>query len=138
VGGILSSAPLYFVDLLFYFEGLQVIEFGFVGLEFGVELVLACFFLKSSQTPAREIPRAICRSRLHILSHSSRIIRLYPLYLQWQGSCQCDQIRLSKLCPLQSQRVRFAFVFKKEQSWKRARDTRNSDMGRNVKIAYPL
>ena len=42
---ILSPTPLNLVDLLFYFEGLQVIELGFVGLEFGMEFVLARFFL---------------------------------------------------------------------------------------------
>lgn len=43
--GILSSAPLDFVDFLFNFEGFEVVEFGFVGLEFGMEFVLARFFL---------------------------------------------------------------------------------------------
>lgn len=43
---ILSPTPLDLVDLLFYLEGLEVIEFGFVGLELGVELVLACFLLR--------------------------------------------------------------------------------------------
>ena len=42
---ILSPTPLNLIDLLFYFEGLQVIEFRFVGLEFGMELVFAGFFL---------------------------------------------------------------------------------------------
>ena len=42
---ILSPAPLDLVDLLFYFEGFQVVEFGLVGLEFGVEFILAGFFL---------------------------------------------------------------------------------------------
>jgi hypothetical protein len=42
---ILSPAPLDLVDLLFYLEGLQVVEFGFVGLKFGMELIFAGFFL---------------------------------------------------------------------------------------------
>lgn len=42
---VLSSAPFNLVDLLFDFQRLEVIEFGLVRLEFGVELVLAGFFL---------------------------------------------------------------------------------------------
>jgi hypothetical protein len=45
MGSILSSAPLDLVDLLFYFKGFEVIEFGFVRLKFCMELVLAGFFL---------------------------------------------------------------------------------------------
>jgi hypothetical protein len=48
MGSILSSAPLDLVDLLFYFEGLQVIELGLVGLELRVELVFTRFFLGSN------------------------------------------------------------------------------------------
>lgn len=42
---ILPPTPLDFVDLLFYFEGLEVVEFRFMGLEFCMEFILACFFL---------------------------------------------------------------------------------------------
>lgn len=45
MGGVLPFAPFNLVDLLFDFQGLEVIEFGLVGLELGVELVLAGFFL---------------------------------------------------------------------------------------------
>jgi len=45
MGSILSSTPLDLVDLFFYFEGFKVVEFGFVGLKFGMELVFTCFFL---------------------------------------------------------------------------------------------
>lgn len=45
---ILAFAPLDFVDLLFDLEGLQVVKFGFVRLEFCVKLVFACFFLWES------------------------------------------------------------------------------------------
>lgn len=45
MGGILSTAPLDLVDLLFDLEGLEVVEFRLVGLEFCVKLVLAGFFL---------------------------------------------------------------------------------------------
>ena len=41
----MSSAPFDFVDLLLDFEGFEIVEFRFVGLEFGVELVFACLFL---------------------------------------------------------------------------------------------
>lgn len=42
---ILSSTPFNLVDLLFDFQGLEVVEFGLVRLKLGVELVLAGFFL---------------------------------------------------------------------------------------------
>lgn len=41
----MSAAPLDLVDLLFDLERLEVVEFGLVGLELGMELVLAGFFL---------------------------------------------------------------------------------------------
>jgi hypothetical protein len=53
VGGILPSTPLDLVDLLFDFEGLEVIELGFVRLEFGVEFVLASFFLLGTSDASR-------------------------------------------------------------------------------------
>jgi hypothetical protein len=46
--GVLPLAPLDFVDLLLDLQGLEVVEFGLVGLEFCVELVLAGFFLFES------------------------------------------------------------------------------------------
>ena len=49
---ILSPAPLDLVDLLFYFEGLEVVEFRFVGLELCVELVLAGFLLLQFSRPS--------------------------------------------------------------------------------------
>jgi hypothetical protein len=45
MGSILSSAPLNLIDLLFYFKGFEVVEFGFVRLKFRMELILARFFL---------------------------------------------------------------------------------------------
>lgn len=42
---VLALAPLDLVDLLLDLEGLEVVEFGLVGLELGVELVFAGFFL---------------------------------------------------------------------------------------------
>jgi hypothetical protein len=48
VRSILSFAPLDLVDLLFDFEGLQVVEFGLVRLELGMELVFARLFLIST------------------------------------------------------------------------------------------
>jgi len=45
VGCVLSSAPFYFIDFLFYFERFEVVEFGFVRLEFIVEFVFASFLL---------------------------------------------------------------------------------------------
>lgn len=46
VGGILPSAPLDFVDLLLDLQRLEVVELGLVGLELGVELILARFLLQ--------------------------------------------------------------------------------------------
>ena len=43
--GVLSSTPLDLVDLLFYLQGFQVIELGFMRLELGVEFVFASFLL---------------------------------------------------------------------------------------------
>ena len=45
MGGILSLAPLDLVNLFFDFEGFEVIEFGFVGLELGMELVFTGLLL---------------------------------------------------------------------------------------------
>lgn len=73
---ILSSAPLDFVDLFFNFEGLQVIEFGLVRLEFGMEFILAGFFLGVS---------AFCNfqgadnSKVHTVSFLSKSTTLPPL-----------------------------------------------------------
>lgn len=53
MGGILSSTPLDLVDLLFDFEGLEIIELGLVRLELGVEFVLAGFFLLSTSGMSR-------------------------------------------------------------------------------------
>ena len=58
VRGILASAPFDLVDLLFDFEGLQVVEFRLMRLELSVELVLASFFL--------------CQESAHGPVHSSR------------------------------------------------------------------
>ena len=53
--GILSATPLDLVDLLFDFEGLQVVELGLVGLELGVEFVFARFFLLYRKERAERI-----------------------------------------------------------------------------------
>jgi hypothetical protein len=45
VRGILPPAPLNLVDLLLDLQRLEVIELGLVGLELGMELVFARFFL---------------------------------------------------------------------------------------------
>ena len=44
--GVLSAAPLDLVDLLFYFKGLEIIKFWFVGLKLGMELVFARLLLR--------------------------------------------------------------------------------------------
>lgn len=45
VGGVLPPAPLDLVDLFLDLERFEVVELGLVGLELGVELVLAALFL---------------------------------------------------------------------------------------------
>jgi len=45
MGGVLSSAPLDLVDLLLDFKRFEIVELGFMGLEFCVELVFAASFL---------------------------------------------------------------------------------------------
>ena len=42
---VLSPTPLDLIDFLFYFQGFEIIKLGFVGLELGVKLVLACLLL---------------------------------------------------------------------------------------------
>lgn len=61
MGGILSSTPLDLVDLLFDFEGLEVIELRFMGLELGVEFVLASFFLLPKSGTSRSSTLAVLR-----------------------------------------------------------------------------
>ena len=47
MSGVLSSTPFDLVDLFLYFQGLEVIELGFMRLKFCVELVLASLFLQT-------------------------------------------------------------------------------------------
>lgn len=42
---VLPPTPFDFIDLLLYFQGFEVIEFGFVGLELGMKFVFASFLL---------------------------------------------------------------------------------------------
>lgn len=51
--GILSPAPFDLVDLLFYFQGLEVVKFRLVGLKLSVELVFARFLLFRVNTLSR-------------------------------------------------------------------------------------
>lgn len=50
MGSILPTTPFDLVDLFFNFQGLQVIEFGFMRLELGVEFVFAGFLLFQEST----------------------------------------------------------------------------------------
>jgi hypothetical protein len=45
MGLILSFAPLDLIDLFLNFEGFEIVKLGLVGLEFGVEFILAALFL---------------------------------------------------------------------------------------------
>jgi hypothetical protein len=62
VGGILSPAPLDLIDFLLDLQRLEIVELGLVGLEFGVELVLASLFLFGLSVGKRDgWRRATCR-----------------------------------------------------------------------------
>jgi hypothetical protein len=76
---ILSTAPLYLVDLLFYLERLQVVEFRLVGLKFGVELVLAGFFLVTSASLSQLMQPHAHSQRLHTVSFLSKSTTRPPL-----------------------------------------------------------
>lgn len=58
---VLSSAPLDLVDLLFYFERLEVIEFWLVGLKFSMKFVLACFLLSTVSLASHLMPRTLLK-----------------------------------------------------------------------------
>lgn len=45
MGLILSFTPLDLIDLFLNFKGFEIVKLGLVGLEFGVEFVLAALFL---------------------------------------------------------------------------------------------
>jgi hypothetical protein len=47
VRSVLPPTPFDLVYLLFYFEGFEVIEFGLVRLELGMEFILARFLLQA-------------------------------------------------------------------------------------------
>ena len=57
--GVLTFTPLDLIDLLLDLQRLEIVEFRFMGLELGVELVLAGLFLRA-------------RMRLVRTSHQSR------------------------------------------------------------------
>jgi hypothetical protein len=96
MGSILSPAPFYLIDLLFYFERFEVIEFGLMRLKLGVKLVLACFFL--DQVSSSASAKASCGINLELVipSRSSRITQLALLCPQSLGSFLYDRIQLLK------------------------------------------
>jgi hypothetical protein len=95
MGSILSPAPLDLVDLLFYFEGFEIIEFGFVRLELRMELVLACFFLDNVNSSALLL--GLCfHQRLCIPSRFFQKAQLGPPCHRLQGSCRYDRTRQLK------------------------------------------
>jgi hypothetical protein len=64
VGMALALAPFDLVDLLLDFQRLQVVELGLVGLELGVELVLAILLLLVGQE--KEVNKAGSVSELRL------------------------------------------------------------------------
>ena len=58
--GVLSPAPFDLVYFLFYFQGFQVVKFGLMRLELGMELVLARFLLPSVSY-SKDIAKALGR-----------------------------------------------------------------------------
>jgi hypothetical protein len=79
MGSILSPAPFDLVDLLFYFEGFEIVEFGFVRLELGMELVLACFFLDNVSSSALLLGSLLPPKALHTVSFLSKSTTRPPL-----------------------------------------------------------
>ena len=64
MSGVLSTTPLYFVDFFFYLERFEVIEFGFMTLEFVIELILTAFFLTLTPHNGTLPPRNVRKGRL--------------------------------------------------------------------------
>ena len=90
---ILPSTPLDLVDLFFDLEGFEVVELGFVRLEFGVEFVFACFLLRGmSLGPwwAAEVD-FLGYEIAHLQTHSAQKVLHDPLCRQSPGSCQCGR-----------------------------------------------
>ena len=105
----MSPAPLDLVDLLFYLKRFEVIEFGLMGLEFGMEFVFAGFFLVSSVLASflEHIRNIELRKYINIPFRSSRIIQHALPCLRLPDSFLYDQIQLWRLCRLQTQRVSY-------------------------------
>ena len=110
MGRILSSAPLDLVDFLFDLEGFEVIEFGFVRLKFGVEFVLACFFLDVilAILPLEpQYPYRVQDLRFRFSQREPLFLPCHPL----QGSCRYGQTPRLRLCPLCGHRSAIPFSF---------------------------
>lgn len=75
--GILPSTPLNLVYLLFYFQGLEVVELGLMRLEFGVELVLASLFLIEAEHRVQMMLGAVLT--VSFLSKSTTLPPLSPV-----------------------------------------------------------
>lgn len=97
---ILSAAPFDLVDLFFNFERLEVVEFGFVGLELGMKFVFTCFFLPEVTISIRSklIEKSIeARHDEYLPSHSSQTAPLVHLCRRLRDSFRCGRIPQSIL-----------------------------------------
>ena len=61
---VLAPAPANLVDLFLNLERLEVVKFGLVRLEFGVELVFACLFLALMTLKEHHTPAFVTRSEV--------------------------------------------------------------------------
>lgn len=100
---VLPPAPLDLIDLFFYLQRFQVVEFRLVRLKLGMEFVLACFLLLSVRSSLRLfVLKAMVQGggSRHSQSHSSRKGPLDLLCRPSLDNCQCDRTPPSILYPL--------------------------------------
>lgn len=79
VGGVLPTAPFDLVDLLLNLERLEIVKFGLVRLELGVELVLARLFLDGEALAGKAQARADGELGLQTVSLRSKRTTRPPL-----------------------------------------------------------
>lgn len=81
MGGVLSFTPLDFINLLLDLKRLEIVEFGFVTLEFGVELVFTAFLLHLLKDRGRRKRHMMTVSQHDAMNHrgAERTHRLIPL-----------------------------------------------------------
>ena len=92
--GVLSLAPLDFIDLLFYLQGFQIIELGLVRLELRVEFVFASFLLPTvnySECVTKTLESLRGLGRDGPIRSFRRVLPVRPCH-QLLDNCQYDRI----------------------------------------------